>query len=68
MHAITYTQCNQAILRSAGGGFPTTFFLTPPNGKKLFPHDGITLDSTHASLHIFPTLDAFPRIFPVKMP
>ena len=50
------------------GGSRLLFFLTPPNGTKLFPLVGITLDSTHASLHIFPTLDAFPRIFPVKMP
>ena len=44
------------------------FFATPSNGPKLFPHVGITIHNIHANLHIFPTLDAFPRIFQAKTP
>ena len=50
------------------GGSQLRFFSTLSNDPQLFPHVGITFDNTHANFHIFPTLDAFPRIFPVKIP
>ena len=49
------------------GGSEVLFF-TLPTGPKLFPHVGITVGITQASLHIFLTLDAFSTIFPMKKP
>ena len=41
-------------------------FPTPSNVATLFPHVGITIQSTHANSRIFSTLDAFSRVFQVQ--
>jgi hypothetical protein len=69
LHACVHVGLVQpAHYGSAGEEVRGPFLSTSPNGPKLFPHVNITMEGMHANSRRFPTLGAFPMIFPVEKP